>query len=120
MGGISHRSRLVNGGGISWTTRMLLASTADAKRVRYNPRPAGQVQSGSATAEVLRILQTHCNRRWRRSQLIAITGRSESAVDWALLYLRAQNLIEGEAGMAGRQWTYWLCVAKSPAEDATR
>lgn len=107
--------------GIPWMTRVLLAQVSDAKRVRYNPRPAGQVQTGSATSDVLQLMQRHPERRWRRSQLIAITQRSESAIDWALLYLRAQNLIEGACPMTGRQWLYWLAVPSTavPAESSS-
>ncbi len=67
---------------------------APLKRARYNPRPPGQVREGSATAVVLALMQAHPKRRWRRAQLLILTGRTESAVDWALAYLCHQGLIE--------------------------
>lgn len=60
---------------------------------RYNPRPAGVIREGSATAAVLMVLQ---QRRLFLShhQIVAATGRSGKAVDWALLYLRQLGLVE--------------------------
>lgn len=69
---------------------------APLKRVRYNPRPAGQVQVGSATDDVLQLMRANPKRWWRRAQLLIITGRTESALDWALLYLRQQGHIDAE------------------------
>lgn len=101
--------------GLSTMTRVLLAQTAEVKRARYNPHPPGQPWQGSATAAVLKLMQAHPKRRWRRAQLLKLTGRSESAMDWALLYLRHQGLIDGTCGDYGRQWTYWLRQEGRPA-----
>jgi hypothetical protein len=60
---------------------------------RYNPRPAGVIRDGSATQVVLAFMQ----RRplwFTHRQIVQETGRSPKAVDWALLYLRAQALVE--------------------------
>ena len=92
-------------GALSLMTRALLATAATEKRVRYNPRPPGQVQGGSATDDVLRLMRAHPRRRWRRAQLLHLTGRTESAIDWALAYLRHQGLIDAQAAQYGRQWT---------------
>lgn len=98
-------------GGLSWMTKLLLQQDRGERRVRFNPRPAGQVQTGSATDAVLQLMRTAPTRRWRRAQLIAITRRSDSAVDWALLYLREQGLICcNDGGVGGRQWVYWLAA----------
>ena len=64
---------------------------------RPNPRPPGVIQPGSATDAVLRLMRSAPDRRWRRAQLLRLTGRTESAVDWALLYLRSLGQIEAEA-----------------------
>lgn len=107
--------------GLSWTTRLLLEQSRGAKRARYNPRPAGQVQDGSATAKVLKLMRAQPQRRWRRQQLLILTGCTESAMDWALIYLRSQGTIQGLCSMHGRQWTYWLAeasAAPSAAQEA--
>lgn len=80
------------------------------KRKTPNPRPAGVVRPGSATDQVLQLMRAHPNRRWRRAQLLMLTGHTESAIDWALLYLRHQGLIEAEQapGYAPRTLRYRL------------
>jgi len=66
------------------------------RRAARNPNPPGTIQPGSATDAVLAYLRTvrHQGRWLARCQVIIATGRSEKAVNWALLFLRAHGLVE--------------------------
>ncbi len=61
---------------------------------RYNPRPAGVIREGSATAAVLTYLATRRGIWLTHAQIVKGTGRSGKSVDWALLFLRSQHLVE--------------------------
>lgn len=61
---------------------------------RYNPRPAGVIREGSATAAVFGFMQTRKGMFMTHSQIVKGTGRSAKSVDWALLFLRSQSLVE--------------------------
>lgn len=62
---------------------------------RYNPRPAGVIRPGSASAAVLELLSSRPGQWLYRNQIISITGRTRKSVDWALIYLETASLIEG-------------------------
>jgi hypothetical protein len=60
---------------------------------RYNPRPAGVIRPGSATHAVLGYLQKHSH--WlNHRQICSGTGCTSHAVDWGLIFLKSQGLIE--------------------------
>ncbi|CAN7342114.1 hypothetical protein LJR074_001947 [Acidovorax sp. LjRoot74] len=61
---------------------------------RYNPRPAGVIREGSATDAVLQALNQRSGSWLTHAQLLVLTQRSTKAVCWALLYLRAQGMVE--------------------------
>ncbi len=61
---------------------------------RYNPRPPGVIREGSATDVVLAFLRNHPRRFFCHYEILSATGRSKVAVDWALIYLKNQDLIE--------------------------
>lgn len=61
---------------------------------RFNPKPPGVIQPGSATGAVLAFLQSRPSQFFSRAQLLWHTKRSGKAVDWAMLYLRSQGLVE--------------------------
>lgn len=63
------------------------------KRRKYNPRPAGVIQPGSATEAVLAFLKASPGLK-TEAQIIWATKFSHSAVSWALLRLRAWNKVE--------------------------
>ena len=42
---------------------------------------------------VLRLLRAHPGRQFGRWSIVERTRKSDKAVDWALLYLRAQGLV---------------------------
>lgn len=61
---------------------------------RYNPRPAGVIREGSATAAVLDFFASRRGIFFTHAQIVKGTGRSAKSVDWALLFLRSQYLVE--------------------------
>lgn len=81
---------------MSWMARQMEAYSLKVNQpaVRYNPRPAGVIQPGSASDAVLSILSESPGRFFTCEQLIRATGRSHAAVSFALLYLRDQGRIE--------------------------
>lgn len=82
---------------LDWVARQMEAYSLRVKQptVRYNPRPPGVIQPGSASEAVLRILTENPGRFFTAQQLIQETGRTHAAVSFALLYLRDQGRIEG-------------------------
>lgn len=60
---------------------------------KFNPRPAGVIQPGSATEAVMAFLKTSPGLK-TEAQIVWATKRSHSAVSWALLRLRAWNMID--------------------------
>jgi len=80
---------------IAWMARQMEAyGLQQTKPARYNPRPPGVIQPGSASEAVLRILRSNPGRFYVCEQLIKETGRTHAAVSFALLYLRDQELID--------------------------
>lgn len=67
---------------------------ASKPTVRYNPRPAGVIQPGSASEAVLKIVSENPGRFFTCEQLIRATGRTHAAVSFALMYLRDHGRIE--------------------------
>lgn len=62
--------------------------------IRFNPRPAGVIRDGSATEEVLRFLRHNPKRFYCHHEIQSGTSRTKVSIDWALIYLRQQALIE--------------------------
>jgi hypothetical protein len=83
-----------------------------------NPRPLGVIRPDSATAAVLRFLRQHAGVLWSRRDLVKRTGHTGKAVDWALLYLRAQGLIAayGEDARNSRYLRY--CALPTGGKEA--
>ena len=79
---------------LKWMVDQLLALKREPAKVRFNPRPPGVIQPGSASEAVLHILRSNPGRFYVCKQLIKETGRTHAAVSFALLYLRDQGLIE--------------------------
>lgn len=81
---------------LDWVARQMEAYSLQVNQptVRYNPRPAGVIQQGSASEAVLQILSASPGRFFTCEQLIRATGRTHAAVSFALLYLRDQGRIE--------------------------
>ena len=76
---------------------------------RYNPRPQGVIRPDSATEAVLAILRAQPRRWWQHNELVKATGKSYTAVNWAVLYLRRRQLCETTPdGRNARYWRYRL------------
>lgn len=79
---------------MSWITGQLATRfTEPTGQPRFNPRPPGVILPGSATSAVLQMLRESPGRYWSCYELCKYTGRSIKSVNWACLYLRAQELI---------------------------
>lgn len=61
---------------------------------RYNPRPAGVIREGGATDAVLVFLRKNPKRFYCHSEIKLATNRTKPAIDWALIFLKSQNLVE--------------------------
>lgn len=80
---------------LEWTTQQLRTPLSRLiEPPRFNPRPRGEVRPGSAADAVLRLLRSTPERSYWRHQVIHHTGCTRKAVDWALSYLQALQLIE--------------------------
>jgi hypothetical protein len=79
---------------------------------RYNPRPAGVIRDGSATAAVLIFMTSRKGVFLTHAQIVKGTGRSAKSVDWALLFLRSQELVEcvPDAARNPRYLRYRVCA----------
>lgn len=77
-----------------------LQRAADGRRAmaltvpRYNPRPAGVIREGSATDAVLCTLRQRPGAWLTHAQILVLTQRGTKAICWALLYLKANGLVE--------------------------
>lgn len=81
----------------SWMAMQLAQMAARNKEPeaqRFNPRPPGVIQPGSATEDVLVFLRSWPAKFHTRAAIIIGTGRTQKSVDWALLFLRSQKIIE--------------------------
>ena len=89
---------------------------------RYNPRPAGVIRPGSASAAVLELLSSRPGQWLYRHQIISITGRTRKSVDWALIYLETSRLIEGtdraETAPKARKGHAWCGVNPATSTPA--
>ena len=85
--------------GVEWLAqRIAAAANRDLDETpeapRFNPRPPGVIRDGSATQGVLQFLEKRKGCFFTRVQIVAATGRTERAVDWALLFLKAQQKVK--------------------------
>ena len=79
-----------------WMASGLLNLPAGAaERRQHNPRPPGSIQPNGTSGLVLRLLEAHAGQYLTCAQIIRQTGRSHSAVSFALMYLRSLELIHG-------------------------
>jgi hypothetical protein len=63
--------------------------------VRHNdPPPAGAIRPGSGTDVLLRFLRQAPGRWFFHCELVLALGRSKGEIDWALLYLVRERLVE--------------------------
>lgn len=83
---------------MEWLANQILAASfrggLNLEVPRYNPRPAGVIRDGSATQSVLAFLRNDPKLFHRHHQIVSGTGRTYKSVNWALLFLRSQGLVE--------------------------
>ena len=77
----------------AWGLAQLTAHSPEPPPPRFNPRPPGVIQTGSASDAVMQFLKSRPGRYFSESDLIRQTGRSRASITWALHYLRGQGLI---------------------------
>lgn len=65
-----------------------------AKLHPNNPFPPGVMRPGSATDAVAQFLAERPLAWWSRRQIMAATGRTDKAVNWALRFLLSTHRIE--------------------------
>jgi hypothetical protein len=83
------------------------------KAAPYQPNPAGVPFQNAASAAVLELLKAHKGAPLRRWQIVAKTGRTDKAVQWALAYLQAIHLIEAHSdGSHSRYLRYQIARSK--------
>lgn len=83
---------------VDWTAKQLSVRALPEVRhgfsAEWNPRPAGVMRDDGATIVVLAYLRARPRVYFNRAQIIAATGKTQPAVQWALHYLRARGLVE--------------------------
>lgn len=93
-----------------------LAQLANASRVerpalKFNPRPPGVIQSGSASEAVVRVLRARPGTYFNHGQLMKLTGRSHGAISWALKFLVHQGHITTiKDGARDDRWFLYLAA----------
>lgn len=85
--------------GVEWLAQRIAAAAnrdldENPEAPRFNPRPPGVIREGSATQAVHLFLEARRGIFFTRVQIVAATGRSERSVDWALLFLKAQQKVK--------------------------
>lgn len=81
--------------------QLLAAAERDAEMARAlratrpaNPNPPGSIWPGASTDAVLAVMRSAPNRWWTRCQLIAVSQRANTQVNWALHFLQATGKVE--------------------------
>lgn len=67
--------------------------TAEPKKQRFNPRPAGVIRPGRSSEMVLQALRDHGG-AMSEGQLRFRTGLNHAKASWALIYLIRLGLVE--------------------------
>lgn len=90
-----------------WASLLKYLGTAGAPKVTQrppNPHPPGVMRPGGAPEIVLRLLQANPERLYRRHALINATGATRKAIDWAVIFLHAQGLIDKIESPSGQMF----------------
>jgi hypothetical protein len=80
---------------MDWMAGQLEGRQEEEGRRRNNPRPQGVIRPGSGTDVLLRFLRQAPGHWFFHSELVLALGRSKGEIDWALLYLVRNGLVEG-------------------------
>lgn len=100
-----------------------LQAQADAppQQPRFNPHPAGEIWPGSATAAVRDFLrrrsEIHPGGWITRHLIVDGTGRTGKSVDWALIFLRANKLVEASEDPRNARYLRYRLV---PLDSTTK
>lgn len=82
---------------LNWVAQQITARQPGGLNLevpRYNPRPIGVMQEGSAK-DVLTLLKASPDRWFTFSQIMAGTpGRTTKSLDWACIFLRTMGYVE--------------------------
>lgn len=79
---------------MDWMAGQLEVRQEEEGTRRNNPRPQGVIRPGSGTDVLLRFLRQAPGRWFFHSELVLALGRSKGEIDWALLYLVRECLVE--------------------------
>lgn len=93
--------------------QLAASRSVEATRRKFNPRPPGSIQAGSATETVLAILREQPARYFTAGDLMACTGRSHPAVSWAPLYLQREGLIRAVGDSRNERWLRYTASAEA-------
>lgn len=90
----------------SWAVNQLTnIQPVERKVPKFNPRPPGVIQAGSASEAVLQILRSSPQVFFTHGRLMELTGRSHAAISWALKFLREQDLVKTiQDGARDERW----------------
>ncbi len=92
---------------VDWIARQLaVLEAAPARPPAHNPHPPGVPRPDGAAVAVLTLLREHPGRFFTRQSIMVRTQRTDKAVDWALLFLRAQGCIEALPDVSRRNPRY--------------
>ena len=96
----------------AWVAGQLAgARRVEPATLKFNPRPPGVIQAGSASEAVLRVLRAHPETFFTNGQLIKLTGRSHSAISWALKFLAQHGHIKTiKDGARNERWFLYLAA----------
>lgn len=109
---------------MEWIAKQLEAA-ADAASVaeppqnliRFNPKPPGSIQPGSATEAVMAFLNRHPGIFFTHAQILRATGRTTKAVAWALIFLREMGVIEVAPDLSRNSRFLRYRLAKTAAKE---
>lgn len=87
-----HAAQVTNG--LQWMTTQITSMHTPEPPRPSNPRPAGVIRQGSGTDVLLRFLRQSPGRWFFHSELVLALGRSKGEIDWALLYLVREGLVD--------------------------
>lgn len=101
--------------------RQAAKNRSASKKPVFNPRPAGQMIEGCTAHEVLGFLSRHPGAFFTRQQLIIATGRSQKAVDWALIYLKQLGKVRSvQDAIRNPRYLRYTCVVSDATNSNVR
>jgi hypothetical protein len=111
---------------MAWISVQLLRISAQAAEQATPPRAPslllGKWRSGSTTEAVFEWLADKSRSRvwWPRGSIVRGTGRSQKAVDWALLFLRSVEAVEISTDMRCGRYHRYRVVPGRKAQQLRR